>query len=62
MAQRQPLSIRVLYASYFLVEGFDCGLYLSASPMMLMGRSNDLDAGLTRTFMRANGVSTAISQ
>jgi hypothetical protein len=58
MSQIQPLSIRVLYASYFLVEGFDCGLYLSASPMMLMGRSNDLQAGLTRTFMRANGVST----
>jgi hypothetical protein len=54
----QPTSIRTLYFSYLLIEGFDCGLYLAASPFMLMGRSEDLSAGLTRAFMRANGVCT----
>lgn len=56
-APLQPFSIRALYASFFVVEGFDQLLYLSASPFMLMGRSTDLEAGVTRAFMRANGVS-----
>ena len=51
----QPYSIKALYTTALIVESFDNLQYLSLGSLMVPNR-DDLAHGLTRTFMRANGI------